>query len=156
MRGLGRCASSSQFSISNRISSKLFLLFGSLCPRQFVGWKILLFLVFFFFFTYSCCAKRFRTRLLNVAVYQIGEVRSSDGRAGRVVSRWRIPLLRRIFLKELEKRKESTNLFIRFFFPFFFFLLLEKIIYPRNTRTLTKTSVVGGKPIDEKTCMVIR
>ncbi|XP_012345810.1 inactive ubiquitin carboxyl-terminal hydrolase MINDY-4B isoform X2 [Apis florea] len=32
----------------------------------------------------------------------------------------------------------------------------EKIIYPRNTRTLTKTSVVGGKPIDEKTCMALR
>ncbi|XP_061935607.1 inactive ubiquitin carboxyl-terminal hydrolase MINDY-4B isoform X4 [Apis cerana] len=32
----------------------------------------------------------------------------------------------------------------------------EKIIYPRNTRTLTKTAVVGGKPIDEKTCMALR
>lgn len=36
----------------------------------------------------------------------------------------------------------------------FSFLFPEKIIYPRNTRTLTKTAVVGGKPIDEKTCMV--
>ncbi|KAG6801121.1 inactive ubiquitin carboxyl-terminal hydrolase MINDY-4B isoform X1 [Apis mellifera caucasica] len=32
----------------------------------------------------------------------------------------------------------------------------EKIIYPRNTRTLIKTAVVGGKPIDEKTCMALR
>lgn len=110
----------------------------------------------FLFHIFVLCKEIQDAFTCNVAVYQIGEVRSSDGRAGRVVSRWRIPLLRRIFLKELEKRKESTNLFIRFFFPFFFFLLLEKIIYPRNTRTLTKTSVVGGKPIDEKTCMVIR
>ncbi|XP_053997356.1 inactive ubiquitin carboxyl-terminal hydrolase MINDY-4B isoform X1 [Hylaeus anthracinus] len=32
----------------------------------------------------------------------------------------------------------------------------EKIIYPRNTRTLTKTAVIGGKPIDEETCMTLR
>ncbi|XP_012151615.1 putative ubiquitin carboxyl-terminal hydrolase MINDY-4 isoform X2 [Megachile rotundata] len=32
----------------------------------------------------------------------------------------------------------------------------EKIIYPRNTRTLAKTVVIGGKPIDEETCMALR
>ncbi|XP_076172182.1 inactive ubiquitin carboxyl-terminal hydrolase MINDY-4B isoform X2 [Ptiloglossa arizonensis] len=32
----------------------------------------------------------------------------------------------------------------------------EKIIYPRNTRTLTKTAVIGGKPIEEETCMALR
>ncbi|XP_076682183.1 inactive ubiquitin carboxyl-terminal hydrolase MINDY-4B isoform X2 [Andrena cerasifolii] len=32
----------------------------------------------------------------------------------------------------------------------------EKIIYPRNTRTLTKTAVIGGKPIEEATCMALR
>ncbi|XP_076238324.1 inactive ubiquitin carboxyl-terminal hydrolase MINDY-4B [Calliopsis andreniformis] len=32
----------------------------------------------------------------------------------------------------------------------------EKIIYPRNTRTLAKTAVVGGKPIDDETCMTLR
>ncbi|KAG7199210.1 hypothetical protein KM043_018081 [Ampulex compressa] len=32
----------------------------------------------------------------------------------------------------------------------------EKILYPRNTRSLTKTVVVGGKPIDEETCMALR
>ncbi|XP_043251480.1 inactive ubiquitin carboxyl-terminal hydrolase MINDY-4B isoform X1 [Colletes gigas] len=32
----------------------------------------------------------------------------------------------------------------------------EKIIYPRNTRTLVKTAVIGGKPIEEETCMALR
>ncbi|XP_071859170.1 inactive ubiquitin carboxyl-terminal hydrolase MINDY-4B isoform X2 [Bombus fervidus] len=32
----------------------------------------------------------------------------------------------------------------------------EKIIYPRSTRTLVKTVVIGGKPIEEKTCMTLR
>ncbi|CAK9819009.1 Probable ubiquitin carboxyl-terminal hydrolase MINDY-4 [Anthophora quadrimaculata] len=32
----------------------------------------------------------------------------------------------------------------------------EKIIYPRNTRTLAKTAVTGGKPIEEETCMALR
>ncbi|CAL7939567.1 unnamed protein product [Xylocopa violacea] len=32
----------------------------------------------------------------------------------------------------------------------------EKIIYPRNTRTLAKIAVVGGRPIDEETCMALR
>nr|XP_034194734.1 inactive ubiquitin carboxyl-terminal hydrolase MINDY-4B isoform X1 [Osmia lignaria] len=32
----------------------------------------------------------------------------------------------------------------------------EKIIYPRNTRTLTKTVVIGGSPIDEETCRALR
>ncbi|XP_017878247.1 inactive ubiquitin carboxyl-terminal hydrolase MINDY-4B isoform X2 [Ceratina calcarata] len=32
----------------------------------------------------------------------------------------------------------------------------EKIIYPRNTRTLTKTAVIGGKPISQETCMLLR
>ncbi|KAI4489501.1 hypothetical protein M0802_011036 [Mischocyttarus mexicanus] len=32
----------------------------------------------------------------------------------------------------------------------------ERIIYPRNTRTLPKTIVSGGKPIDEETCMMLR
>ncbi|XP_015436345.1 PREDICTED: protein FAM188B2 [Dufourea novaeangliae] len=32
----------------------------------------------------------------------------------------------------------------------------EKIIYPRNTRTLAKTAVIGGKPIEEETCMALR
>ncbi|XP_068976524.1 inactive ubiquitin carboxyl-terminal hydrolase MINDY-4B isoform X1 [Bombus flavifrons] len=32
----------------------------------------------------------------------------------------------------------------------------EKIIYPRSTRTLVKTAVIGGKPIEEKICMTLR
>ncbi|XP_015185282.1 PREDICTED: protein FAM188B2 isoform X1 [Polistes dominula] len=32
----------------------------------------------------------------------------------------------------------------------------ERIIYPRNTRTLPKTIVSGGTPIDEETCMMLR
>ncbi|XP_076222328.1 inactive ubiquitin carboxyl-terminal hydrolase MINDY-4B isoform X2 [Nomia melanderi] len=32
----------------------------------------------------------------------------------------------------------------------------EKIIYPRNTRTLAKTAVIGGKPIEQETCMTLR
>lgn len=30
----------------------------------------------------------------------------------------------------------------------------ERILYPRNTRTLSKTPVTGGTPIDEETCLV--
>lgn len=71
-------------------------------------------------------------------------MRSSDGGARRVVSRWRI------FPKQLTKVLTLP----RFSLFLSFFLFPEKIIYPRNTRTLTKTAVVGGKPIDEKTCMV--
>ncbi|XP_077280075.1 inactive ubiquitin carboxyl-terminal hydrolase MINDY-4B isoform X1 [Temnothorax americanus] len=32
----------------------------------------------------------------------------------------------------------------------------EKILYPRNTRALPKTSVIGGQPIEEETCMTLR
>ncbi|XP_033333724.2 inactive ubiquitin carboxyl-terminal hydrolase MINDY-4B isoform X1 [Megalopta genalis] len=32
----------------------------------------------------------------------------------------------------------------------------EKIIYPRNTRALVKTAVIGGKPIEEEICMGLR
>ncbi|XP_020288125.1 protein FAM188B2 isoform X1 [Pseudomyrmex gracilis] len=32
----------------------------------------------------------------------------------------------------------------------------ERILYPRNTRTLPKTSVIGGQPIEEETCMALR
>nr|XP_050869154.1 probable ubiquitin carboxyl-terminal hydrolase MINDY-4 [Vespula vulgaris] len=32
----------------------------------------------------------------------------------------------------------------------------ERIIYPRNTRTLPKIVVAGGTPIDEETCMMLR
>ncbi|XP_008203225.2 inactive ubiquitin carboxyl-terminal hydrolase MINDY-4B isoform X1 [Nasonia vitripennis] len=32
----------------------------------------------------------------------------------------------------------------------------ERILYPRNTRTLAKTPVTGGTPIDEETCMALR
>lgn len=39
---------------------------------------------------------------------------------------------------------------------FWAFSVTEKIIYPRSTRTLVKTAVIGGKPIEEKICMVIR
>jgi len=31
----------------------------------------------------------------------------------------------------------------------------ERILYPRNTRALPKTPVIGGQPIEEETCMVI-
>ncbi|KAH0946994.1 hypothetical protein HN011_007128 [Eciton burchellii] len=32
----------------------------------------------------------------------------------------------------------------------------ERILYPRNTRTLPKTPVIGGQPIEEETCMALR
>ncbi|XP_076656094.1 inactive ubiquitin carboxyl-terminal hydrolase MINDY-4B isoform X2 [Halictus rubicundus] len=32
----------------------------------------------------------------------------------------------------------------------------EKIIYPRSTRTLVKTAVIGGKPIEQEICMDLR
>ncbi|XP_043284710.1 inactive ubiquitin carboxyl-terminal hydrolase MINDY-4B isoform X2 [Venturia canescens] len=32
----------------------------------------------------------------------------------------------------------------------------ERIVYPRNTRTLAKVPVTGGVPIDETTCMALR
>lgn len=32
----------------------------------------------------------------------------------------------------------------------------ERVLYPRNTRTLPKTPVVGGQPIEEETCMALR
>ncbi|XP_070156248.1 inactive ubiquitin carboxyl-terminal hydrolase MINDY-4B isoform X1 [Polyergus mexicanus] len=32
----------------------------------------------------------------------------------------------------------------------------ERILYPRNTRTLPKIPVVGGQPIEEETCMALR
>ncbi|XP_024879613.1 inactive ubiquitin carboxyl-terminal hydrolase MINDY-4B isoform X1 [Temnothorax curvispinosus] len=32
----------------------------------------------------------------------------------------------------------------------------EKILYPRNTRALPKTPVIGGQPIEEETCMTLR
>ncbi|KAL2746826.1 putative ubiquitin carboxyl-terminal hydrolase MINDY-4 isoform X1 [Vespula maculifrons] len=35
-------------------------------------------------------------------------------------------------------------------------IILERIIYPRNTRTLPKIVVAGGTPIDEETCMMLR
>nr|XP_012229936.1 PREDICTED: protein FAM188B2 isoform X2 [Linepithema humile] len=31
----------------------------------------------------------------------------------------------------------------------------ERILYPRNTRTLPKVPVIGGQPIDEETCMFL-
>ncbi|RLU18592.1 hypothetical protein DMN91_008949 [Ooceraea biroi] len=32
----------------------------------------------------------------------------------------------------------------------------ERILYPRNTRALPKTPVIGGQPIEEETCMALR
>ncbi|KYM79845.1 hypothetical protein ALC53_09767 [Atta colombica] len=32
----------------------------------------------------------------------------------------------------------------------------ERILYPRNTRALPKTPVIGGQPIEEETCMTLR
>lgn len=55
---------------------------------------------------------------------------------------------------QVENFLESNDIFSLKELTIFSFLFPEKIIYPRNTRTLTKTAVVGGKPIDEKTCMV--
>lgn len=55
---------------------------------------------------------------------------------------------------QVENFLEYNDIFSLKELTIFSFLFPEKIIYPRNTRTLTKTAVVGGKPIDEKTCMV--
>ena len=54
-------------------------------------------------------------------------------------------------LEGLLRMKEKKSMRIMFCV----FSVTEKIIYPRNTRTLAKTVVIGGKPIDEETCMVI-
>ncbi|XP_011691798.1 PREDICTED: protein FAM188B2 isoform X1 [Wasmannia auropunctata] len=32
----------------------------------------------------------------------------------------------------------------------------ERILYPRNTRALPKTPVIGGQPIEQETCMALR
>lgn len=57
--------------------------------------------------------------------------------------------------------KKTFNFNFNFILILFYFLntnifwsVSERILYPRNTRTLPKIPVVGGQPIEEETCMV--